>query len=144
VNESNLVDIAVGYKKIIRRFSLDRRLRYDVISVSVIFKVQHRHSPEGTEKSPEFPVSKVDPRSGLEFSTRQCQNTCYHCVNVLGIYSKKFGISHKIIFSRSFILMFSGRRLQYYILVDLKKVKVKLYLCLTKHCAMKTYWGVEV
>jgi len=24
------------------------------------------------------------------------------------------------------------------------KVKVKLSLCLTKHHAMKTYWGVEV
>jgi hypothetical protein len=23
-----------------------------------------------------------------------------------------------------------------------KKVKVKLYLCLTKHPAMKTYWGI--
>jgi hypothetical protein len=24
------------------------------------------------------------------------------------------------------------------------KVKINLSLCLTKHCAMKTYWGVEV
>jgi hypothetical protein len=27
---------------------------------------------------------------------------------------------------------------------QMKKVKVKLFLCLTKHHAMKTYWGVEV
>jgi hypothetical protein len=27
---------------------------------------------------------------------------------------------------------------------DKSKVKAKLYLCLTKHHAMKTYWGMEV
>jgi len=30
------------------------------------------------------------------------------------------------------------------ILLKLIKVKIKLSLCLTKHHAMKTYWGVEV
>jgi len=30
------------------------------------------------------------------------------------------------------------------IYIKMVKVKVKLSLCLTKHHAMKTYWGVEV
>jgi hypothetical protein len=51
--------------------------------------------------------------------------------NDLGIMCKEVDMAHFRIMSQTFC-------------ADGRKVKAKLILCLTKHHAMKIYWGVEV